>query len=243
VRARQRGGHDAPPVGDGDFALRHGLELGRQLVAESEAEAQGAEDFRWRCADHDRDRDHVEGAFGEDGERDHGLPAQCGFHRCLRQSLASRSAAVAERQPVPIGHRQQVRMGLGPIVCQQRLDGRRIAGLRGRLQLRQVGDQMRDERQGLRSGCEVVLDLRAGLVEAALQLGLRLPRDALRDEVDCRADADHRHCGAGQEHPVLEGGQQLHLHRNRKSASTALFAGTSIGRVARVSPSCQAATV
>ena len=166
-------------------------------------------------AEVDRHRHDLQQAFGPRPERD-GLVAGLRLPGPLEiDHRGGRHAEVlgqAERPAIAVGHEKEVGVDLRAIVRRQRLHRRLVIDVDGGLQLGQVGDQARLAHEVLEQQRLELLDERAGLFEAALEILLGAGRRRPVDDEHRHADRQHGQQGAGQEDAVAQRGEQRIAH-------------------------------
>ena len=236
LRRQGRGGHPAAEH-DRHVALGERAQLRRARAIQHEAGRERAQDLDRLGADRDRDAHHLQHAVRDAAEARARLAGCVGGIGC-----GARPAALRQQASVAAGQRQRVGPRLHAVVLRERLHGRRVAGLDRRLELRQVRDQPRHERQRLAARGLLLQEQRRRVLEPAGQLRLRLARDPAGHEDQRERDREHGDGRAGQEDAVAERRQEAHAraHLRTKSASTAPPAGTSTVRSSRSCPSFQA---
>ena len=171
-----------PSIAERDVAAGHRLQLRRERVVEQEADAERAEDSGWVEADRDRHGDELQHAVGL---RQQAQALVAGQRVADRRLTATTSPArgdapnAASTPPDAVGHEQQVRIELEIAldVLDRPLHRGRVVGVeRGRLELRDVGDEPRQHGEGLGAGRPELIDEGAGRDDLALQRTLGLPR-------------------------------------------------------------------
>ncbi len=121
-----------------------------------------------------------------------------------QRQLHGAAARSPKRFSTPPGQQQDVSLDLLAVFVRQRLHGRRVTRLDRGLQLRQVGDEARQAREGFRHADAVLVHQDARLDQAAAQLRLRLVHRAGVHEIERKAEREHRQQGAGNENPVRQ---------------------------------------
>ena len=241
--ARQRRGQDLSVHAEGQIAAGDVLELIRQRVIEQEPDAERAEHLRLRQADRDWDGDDLQDAVRLREQADAVLPAEGGAHRRLvggDDRRPWRAAGAVEQHTGAVGHQHQARVQLRAVATGDVLHRRRVVGFDCRLQLRQIGDEPRHQREGLGAFGTQLVDLGAGRDDLAFERALGFGRHGPVDEVNRDADAEHRQQRAGEEDPAPQRRQEF--HRTAKSSSATPPSGTAVGRASDDTPSFQAIT-
>ena len=177
VVARQRRRQDLAVHAEGDVAAGDLLQLRRERIVEQEAGAQRAEDLAARPLEHTGTVTTCRMPFG------------CGSRlRLSRPASASRiagwlAAIAAARGEPPAAYstwprlvrdEQQAGVELRLVAAGDALHRRRIVGVDRRLELRQIGDQPRHQRERLGALGAQLIDLRAGAMISRSQRALGL---------------------------------------------------------------------
>ena len=111
---------------------------------------------------------------------------------------------------MPAGQHEDIRLHLIAVLVGERLHGWRVARFHGCLQLRKIGDQTREAREGVGQAGAVLVDQDSRLVQAPAQLRLRLTRRTRVHVIEGKAERQRRQQRARDKDPVRERGRERH---------------------------------